>query len=230
MPNFIACHLVKREPVKQILFQGGEKAFHPGVVKAASGASHALPELVMSEGISVFPAGILAAPVRMQNQTGPLSETADSVMKSGNTKPGLFMLPHRKSNDGAVETVQNGGKIQLPVFAFHLRNVGEPLGIGIGCFEITPNQVFAELVGRIAFCDAMRAFTTLEQVVFPAELIAGAIARAAFGRQPAPKTSDSVAAVFFPNLFQGRYRGFISGRSGIRLFPSIIPFPPNMER
>lgn len=131
------------------------------------------------------------------------------------------MLPHGKADDGAVKAVQNGGKIQLPIFAFHRCNIGEPFGAGLGCLEITPDQIFTELVGRIAFCDAMRLFTTLEQTVLPAEFIAGAVTRAVFGRQPAPQAPDAVAAVFLSNLFQGRYRGFISGRAGIRFFPGI---------
>lgn len=38
-------------------------------------------------------------------------------MKSRNAKLGLFMIPYGKSDDSSAEALQNGGKIQLAVFA-----------------------------------------------------------------------------------------------------------------
>jgi hypothetical protein len=67
MKRFFAAHRLssacKAGVCKSDFFQNGKKAFHSGVVKTTSGAPHALPELVISQGISVFSAGILAAPV-----------------------------------------------------------------------------------------------------------------------------------------------------------------------
>ena len=148
--------------------------------------------MIASQSISVFSAGIPAAPVRMQNQTVTFSEAADSVLKSRNAELSLFMFSHGKADDGSVRAIQNGSQIQLPVFALYLRHIGKPFGVGGGCLEITPNQIFAELIGRIPLGDAVRISSALKQTVFPAQPAAFPVTGPYAGRQFFPQTADAV--------------------------------------
>ena len=69
--------------VELLLFQGGEEAFHPGVIIAAAGAAHALNELAAPEGLTEQLAGELASPVRVENST----------LHAG-ISTGVFQCPH----------------------------------------------------------------------------------------------------------------------------------------
>ena len=70
LSNSIPFHGDAVKPINQFLFERCKKAFHPRVIKTAVCASHALPNgSIPSEQRAVFLAGVLAAVIRMKDQT-----------------------------------------------------------------------------------------------------------------------------------------------------------------
>ena len=82
LSNLLAFHRNAVKAINQLLFEGCKKTFHPRIVKTAMCASHALSNgSILSEQRTVFPTGVLAAVIRMKDQTGPITIAGNCMAK-----------------------------------------------------------------------------------------------------------------------------------------------------
>lgn len=82
LSNLLAFHRNAVKAINQLLFEGCKKTFHPRIVKTAMCASHTLTNgFMLSEQRTVFLAGVLAAMIRMKNQTGLITIAGNCIAK-----------------------------------------------------------------------------------------------------------------------------------------------------
>ena len=82
LPNLVPFHGDAVKPINQLFFERCKKTFHPRIVKTAMCASHALSNgSILSEQRTVFPTGVLAAVIRMKDQTGPITIAVNCMAK-----------------------------------------------------------------------------------------------------------------------------------------------------
>jgi hypothetical protein len=139
--------------------------------------------------------------VGMENQTVPFSKSPHGILQRRNAKLGLFVGIHGQTDDGSVETIQNGGKIQFPIFTFHFGNVRQPLCVWCRCFEIALDQILAEQIFIVPLCHTVRRFLAVQQAVFPAKPAAFAITGPYAVWQFIPQTADAVIGMSLSRCF-----------------------------
>ena len=82
LPNLIPFHGDAVKSINQLFFERCKKTFHPRSVKTAVCASHALPNgSILGKQRTVFPAGVLAAVIRMKDQTGLITIAGNCMAK-----------------------------------------------------------------------------------------------------------------------------------------------------
>lgn len=102
------------QPIDQLLLECCKKALHPRVIKAAMCSSHALPnDAMLRDQRAVFPAGILAAIIGMQDHPCLIRIPGHGVAQRIAAQAGTHVRAHGITNHRAIETIQNRGKIQL---------------------------------------------------------------------------------------------------------------------
>ena len=104
--------LVCRNPVDLFLFQSGKKAFHPGIVKAMSGAAEALLKSCLAECRSERFAGILTSSVTVKDSSVKLLAVLQfKFFYSSDTKLFLHVVIHCNGKNLAVIAIQNGRQV-----------------------------------------------------------------------------------------------------------------------
>ena len=63
-------------------------------------------------------------------------EGSDSVIKHGVDKPGIWRSPYSPGNRQSIKAVNNRRKIDLSCRYMKLRDICQPLGIGLFCMEV----------------------------------------------------------------------------------------------
>ena len=82
LPNLIPFYGDAVKSINQLFFERCKKTFHPRIVKTAVCASHALPNgSILGKQRTVFPAGVLAAVIRMKDQTGLMTIAGNCMAK-----------------------------------------------------------------------------------------------------------------------------------------------------
>ena len=82
LPNLIPFHGDAVKSINQLFFERYKKTFHPRIVKTAVCASHALTNgSILGKQRTVFPAGVLAAVIRMKDQTGLITIAGNCMAK-----------------------------------------------------------------------------------------------------------------------------------------------------
>ena len=82
LSNLLAFHGNAVKAINQLLFEGCKKTFHPRIVKTAMCASHTLTNgFMLSEQRTVFLAGVLAAMIRMKDQTSLIAIAGNCIAK-----------------------------------------------------------------------------------------------------------------------------------------------------
>lgn len=82
LPNLIPFHGDAVKSINQLFFERCKKTFHPRIVKTAMCVSLALTNgFMLSEQRTVFLTGVLAAMIRMKDQTGPITIAGNCMAK-----------------------------------------------------------------------------------------------------------------------------------------------------
>lgn len=155
--------------IELLLLQGGKEALHPGVVVAASGAAHALDQLVAGQGRAEGLAGKLAAPVGVED--GALRTAIPAgLLQGSDTQLRAHIVIHVEALDAAVKAVQHRRQVELAVGTGDLGDIRQKLLIGFFRRKIPLDQVFRLLRLPVRFRQAVGAVLTPDgQVVLPAD-------------------------------------------------------------
>lgn len=118
-------------------FEGGEKAFGHGVVVRLSSSAHADLDMVLSEQFLVVAAGVLAAPVRMVQQTCGRTTASQCHPQSVLDQRGLWAVAHRPTDDLTGKDIQYGRQVQPSLLRTNIGEVRQPLFVRAGGCELT---------------------------------------------------------------------------------------------
>ena len=159
-------HPICRNAIDQFFLERGKEALHPGIVVAMRHAAEALDKTVHSQRLPKSVAGVLAATVAVEN-----SSADRKPARRGLDRVDAQFLPHivlhAQGEDLAVEAVQDGRNVQLPVRALDLGNVRQQLLERRGGRKILFYEVFRLHRRRIGF---RQPFRTPSPFVQPAML------------------------------------------------------------
>jgi len=109
-------------------FKAGEKGFAPGVVPAVSCAAHALGEPEGGAEPAELGAGVLAAPVAVEEGSGGARLLDGGFGHGGAYEPGLHVFTELPAEETAAEHVEYDGEVE-PAFAGG--DVGDVAGVDL---------------------------------------------------------------------------------------------------
>lgn len=193
-PQFGGIHVVEL-----LLLQGGKEALHAGVVIAATGAAHALHDLVAPERLAEQLAGELTAPIRVKDQTLCV-DAAAGILQGLDTQLRLHIVIHMEALNAAIEAVQHRCQIELAVRAGDLGDVCQELFVWFCGRKIPLDQVFRLLRLPVHLCETVGAVLAMDgQVMLPADAVdpPGATGVASMQSEPGNDPPDPVVFAVF---------------------------------
>jgi len=118
-------HPVGRKLIKLFLFQGGKKALHTCVIVTMCSSAETLDKSRRYKSTAKRIARILTASVAVQNSSFEPAILLTKLFYGIYTKLFLHIIMHFKSNDLAIEAVENRRNIELSVGALNPSDVGQ---------------------------------------------------------------------------------------------------------
>lgn len=137
-----SCHAgVPDLVVRQFRAEGGEEAFGHGVIKAISSAAHAGFDFGQGQFFLEFPAGILGAPVGMEDEPWGRIPTEESHAESAEDEFGVEVGFQSPSDDAAAEKVEDDAEIEPAFLGPEVGDIGNPGLVGLLGVEVTFQEV-----------------------------------------------------------------------------------------
>ena len=138
-------------------FQCGKEAFHTGIIIAVSSTAEALDEPVCykfpAEGIAC----VLAATVAVKDSSIESAILLTQLFYGVYAEFLLHVVTHFKSDDLAVEAVEDRRNIEFSVCTLDLGNICQQFLQWHICTEISLDQILSVLSFSISFCDTVRS-------------------------------------------------------------------------
>ena len=161
--DFFTLHSVCRYMIQLFFFQCGKEALHTSVVIAVSSTAEALDEPVCYKLPAKGIACILAATVTVKDSSIEPAVLLTQLFYGVYAEFLFHIITHFKSDDLAVEAVENRRNIEFPVSALNLGDIGQQLFQRLVCAEISFDQILSVLSFSISLCDAVRSAGSVDK-------------------------------------------------------------------
>ena len=124
-----------------LCLEAQEEALHHGVVPAVAFAAHAADQAMARQQCLVQRAGVLAAPIRMNNQARRGLSLRDGQWQCCAHQFGMHGRRHRPAHDLAGGQVQHLSEVQPAAARADIRDVAHPGLVGAARVEAPRQQV-----------------------------------------------------------------------------------------
>ena len=164
--DFFTLHSVCRYLIQLFFFQRGKEALHTGIIVAMGSTAKALDEPVCYKLPAKGIACILAATVAVKERSVESAVLLTQLFYGVYAEFLFHIITHFKSDDLAVEAVENRRNIEFPVSALNLGDIGQQLFQRLVCAEISFYQILSVLSFSISFCDTVRSSVPVDKPGF----------------------------------------------------------------
>ena len=154
--DLFTLHSVCRYLIQLFFFQCGKKALHTSVVIAMSSAAEALDKSVCYKLPAEGVACVLAATVAVKDRSVEPAVLLTQLFYGIYAEFLLHVVTHFKSDDLAVEAVEDRRNIEFSVCTLDLGDIGQQLFQRLICTEISLDQILSVLSFGISLGDTVR--------------------------------------------------------------------------
>ena len=121
---------MKRLQVHELSLERTEERLHDGVIEAAPPAAHALTYMPAPQNIPHFEAGVLSAPVGMEDQPGCRPPRLKSLEQGVDDQVLRRPLPQPPADDLSIVDIHHGSQVKPALPGPDIRDSRDPEPIG----------------------------------------------------------------------------------------------------